>query len=74
MNDKLKHLIAGFVVAVPFTLVFGIGSGILASVVIGIGKEIYDYFHPESHTADPVDAVATILGGILGAVISKGIM
>jgi glycopeptide antibiotics resistance protein len=35
-------------------------------------KEIYDYLHPESHTADIYDAVATTLGGLLGYIIYLG--
>jgi len=43
--------------------VFGLGG----AVVAGIGKEVYDKQHPDSHTADIYDLIATSLGGLLGA-------
>ena len=48
------------------------GYGLLLAVLGAVTKEIYDYRHPESHTADWKDAVATTLGGLLGYIIYLG--
>jgi hypothetical protein len=37
--------------------------------VIAALKEIYDARHPDKHTADFMDWVATVLGGVLGMLI-----
>ena len=63
-KDKLQHFIVGLGIA-SLSLTFGFNQ-IIAFVLVsifGIGKEVYDYFHPKKHTADLFDAFATILGG-----------
>lgn len=62
--DKVYHLFAGFVIA----LVFGFINptlGIVAAALAGVGKEIYDKYVKKS-VPDPLDAFATIVGGLLG--------
>jgi len=60
-TDKCGHTIAG---ALIFTIMFAISGMIFASFVVvaiaAAGKEIYDKFHPLSHTADVWDFVATL--------------
>lgn len=75
--DKENHILAGNLIAVAGTLLgyYGfqlnekhasiVGFGL--AVVAGILKEIYDSKHAGRHTVDMNDAVATSLGGILGA-------
>ena len=29
------------------------------------GKEVYDYYHPQQHTVEVLDLLATIAGGIV---------
>ena len=66
--DKVAHCLGG-VVLFAIGQLFGYG---LALVVIGaVSKEIYDKLHP-NHTPDVWDAVATILGGLLGYIIYLG--
>lgn len=67
-RDKLYHLIAGFVIA------FGLSfwrpdAGLIAAVGAGIAKEFYDKYVKKS-VIDPLDTLATIVGGIAGIVIA----
>ena len=41
---------------------------IAAAMVAGLAKEAYDYQHPESHTCESGDAIATALGGATVAI------
>lgn len=68
-TDKVYHCLGGVVL---FAIGQLFGYGLALAVTGAIIKEIYDYLHPESHTADVKDAVATILGGLLGFVIYLG--
>ena len=57
--DKVLHLIAGALVALcPI-------KPLIAVIVVAFGKEIYDYYHKESHTCDGSDAIATLVGGLV---------
>ena len=67
-KDKLYHLIAGFVIA--FIIAFWRPEvGLLTAIIAGIAKEVYDKYIKKSY-ADPVDTIATTVGGILGAAAS----
>ena len=69
--DKLLHFIAGYSIYLTFS--FGIGNYALIPVVVaGVGKEIYDAWHPESHTTEVADAVATVAGGLTGMGLYEG--
>lgn len=79
-KDKQMHfltgMVGGFTVAIGVHFkggspVWQIGSGVGLGVVSGVGKEIYDYKHPGSHTADVWDAVFTILGALVGALLAQ---
>lgn len=65
--DKFMHFISGLVIAALLTPFIGAYS-IVVVAIIALLKEIYDYLHPESHTADIWDWVATTLGGLVGFV------
>lgn len=74
-----------FLTGVIYTLLGLIGfSGFLALLIsaltaahitlcIGIGKEVYDRAHPESHTADVMDIVADAIGVYAGVAASIAI-
>ena len=65
MNDKLKHFIAGLVIAAGVTLLTGsIGLAGAAVLFAAAGKEVYDAFHPDRHQADWWDIVATLAGWV----------
>ncbi len=66
--DKFLHFTCGFIIAAVLTPFIGAYS-ILVVAVIAALKEIYDYLHPDKHTADIWDWVATSLGGVLGMLI-----
>lgn len=63
--DKVKHFLAGVLI---FTFCFILGSNHVFSmvmvIIVGAGKEIYDYYHPQQHTVEAFDLLATILGGV----------
>jgi hypothetical protein len=73
-HDKIKHFIMGAVIALPFA-VFGFEFlGLLASIVVGIGKEMVDDWKNNkllaqgelpAHGVEFEDAVATALGGFV---------
>ena len=67
-QDKFMHFLSGFILGIILTPFIGWAS-ILWVSAIACAKEIYDYIHPDKHTADIWDWVATSLGGILGMVI-----
>lgn len=69
-DDKAKHLIVGVLVYAIAHFVSPI-VGLAAVVVAAVGKEIYDWFHKESHTPDVWDAIATIAGGVLGWICGR---
>jgi hypothetical protein len=68
--DKQMHFICGLVIAALLTPFIGAYS-ILVVAVIAALKEIYDARHPDKHTADFMDWVATVLGGVVGFVITS---
>ena len=68
-TDKVYHCLGGVVL---FAIGQLFGYGLALAILGAITKEIYDYLHPESHTADVKDAVATTLGGLLGYIIYLG--
>jgi hypothetical protein len=66
--DKQQHFISGAILGIILTPFIGAYS-ILVVAVIAALKEIYDALHPDKHTADIWDWVATSLGGVLGMLI-----
>ena len=66
--DKQMHFVCGFIIAAVLTPFIGAYS-ILVVAIIAALKEIYDARHPDKHTADFMDWVATVLGGIVGFVV-----
>lgn len=61
-DDKVRHAWMGML---WFTVgsIWNIWIGLGVLVVAAVGKEIYDYYHP-NHTCDVWDAIATIVGAI----------
>ena len=78
-RDKRLHFITGagggFLMTILGLLIgltpfFSVCAGTGLGIVAGIGKEIYDHFHPEAHTAEILDAVSTITGAIVGSSVA----
>lgn len=68
--DKVLHFAAG-VLASLVPVIFMLLSGaspwwmpLVSSALFGAAKEVYDHAHPEKHTVDVFDFVATALGGL----------
>jgi uncharacterized protein involved in cysteine biosynthesis len=71
-RDKVYHFVAGLLIALIVGFIFGTTVGFMAAVVAGIGKEVFDHYknkkEPGTATVDVLDAVVTILGGVVGSV------
>lgn len=64
--DKIKHFGVGLVIAIIGLLLgYSYITVLTLFTIPAIGKEVYDYFHPEKHTCEFLDALATFLGGLL---------
>jgi len=61
--DKQAHFITGAAMGLFGYLILGYYSLILVAVIAAF-KEYYDYLHPNIHTCDFYDWLATVLGGI----------
>lgn len=67
--DKLMHFTAGAVVGAVAGVISGSAAvALLAAVVVAIGKEVYDNIVP-GHDVELLDAVSTVAGGSLSAVL-----
>lgn len=77
-KDKKKHFAASAAIAAVVAVGADAGTnmspglallaGIVASVVAGLGKELYDWKNPSKGTADAKDIVADLIGTVAGAV------
>ena len=74
-QDKAGHFLVGQGLALIGVLItvlvrsnFGVDlriwPSLLLNQVFAIGKEVYDHFHPETHTCDFYDWLATTIGGL----------
>lgn len=64
--DKLMHVGAGALVALPVFICLGSGPlAFAAAAFAGIGKELYDVRHRDAHTPSLWDIAATALPGLL---------
>jgi len=66
--DKQAHALGGAVIALALGYVVAASWCALAAVLAGAIKELWDYFHPETHTVDVWDFNATAMGGLAGAI------
>lgn len=67
-KDKLLHIAAGAAISLAVGLLTGTPwLGAAAAVVAGFGKELYDRQHPDKHTPDMLDAIATAVAGAVAA-------
>ena len=77
MTDKIKHIIAGFTLAVlmiPLTYFFDFNAVViwnfLISSVIFVWKEIHDKYKPHPTGFDKVDLFCDYLGWGFGCILS----
>ena len=74
--DKQAHILGGYALAATsglsvshsFPILMAALAGATVAAVAGALKELYDHLHPTEHTCDIFDFVATVCGGIAGAV------
>ena len=66
--DKQGHFLGGAVIALALGYLLPPLAGVAAAVVAGVFKEFYDNLHPDTHTVDAWDFLATSFGGIAGGV------
>lgn len=67
--DKQVHFLGGYAIGITFGLVVPV-LGLMLAFAVGLGKEVYDKYHPDNHSADKYDFLATLLGGIFGSAIT----
>ena len=71
MNDKLKHFFVGLVIAalvMLFTNSLALAG--VAVAVAAVGKEVWDFYHPEKHNAEWLDILATLAGWVPVALLA----
>jgi hypothetical protein len=84
-KDKMLHIGAGFLITIVFVVVFhNPGFGLMAAIAAGLAKEyIWDaginYLNkrkglPPAHDVDFEDAIATIIGGLAGTLLTSLIL
>ena len=69
LKDKKLHLLAGLALSILAGLLFCPRIGLAAAAVVGALKEIVWDWLLKKGTPELLDFVATVLGGVLGAVI-----
>jgi len=73
-KDKILHLVAGFIITFIICIISGyinitIWTGIIATILIGAGKEIiYDHYMKKGKP-EWLDFVWTVIGGIMGTLL-----
>ncbi|WP_461366939.1 hypothetical protein [Candidatus Darwinibacter acetoxidans] len=68
-KDKLKHAIAGVALSIVAGLLYTPFWGLATAAVVGALKEIIWDWLLKKGTPELLDFVATVAGGVLGAVI-----
>ena len=69
MKDKWEHLLAGLALSLLAGLLFCPLIGLATAAVVGALKEIIWDWLLKKGTPELLDFVATVAGGVLGAVI-----
>lgn len=65
-RNNIFHFLGGLAIAMWLPVLgMSLGTTAIAVLAIGVGKEIYDYFHKE-YIASIHDADSVIGGGVLG--------
>lgn len=71
-TDKLLHLLVGALIVALLWPVSGLASAVCCFAA-ALAKEVYDGQHPEVHTPDLLDVVATLAGGGISALWLKSL-
>ena len=70
MNDKLIHMIAGFIITLAVSALYSPTLGLVCAVIAGIAKELYDRW--DYGVFDLDDLASTIVGGGIAFIICIG--
>lgn len=70
-KDKRQHFAGSAVLSYSLSEVMSPTNAFLTTVGIGAAKELYDYKHPDKHTASYKDFVWDVAGAYVG-VYAKG--
>ena len=62
-RDLILHFVAGVVIALAASFTFSPTIGLTLAIAAGVAKEVWDA--QGNGTVDPLDAIATALGGLL---------
>lgn len=74
-QDKLGHLLVGAIVGAGVTLIFADPvMGAAAGIALGAAKELYDARHPDRHTVEFADFLATTIGAVFGAAVGAAFL
>ena len=72
--DKCLHFVGGqgiaFLAMVTFHHWHPYLIALAAGVIVGVGKEVWDYYHPP-HKCEGWDALATILGAVSAILVGR---
>lgn len=71
-TDGLLHISCTAVIVLFFAGMFPWWVAALIGLAAGLGKEVYDYFHPDKHSTDIHDVLCDLLG-IVAALAGVGI-
>lgn len=69
-RDKVLHFVAGLLIAFIVALFFGITTGLITAILVGLLKELWDW-KSEKGVVDIWDFIWTWAGGIVGALIAS---
>lgn len=68
--DKQAHFLAGACIAFAFGAFGFIFVGVLAAILAGLAKEMYDDQHRSTHTVEAWDTGATMFGGFVAGAVT----
>jgi hypothetical protein len=66
--DKIAHALIGAVIALALGYVMAFWIALICAIAVGFAKELYDHFHPHTHTCDGNDFLATAFGGLAASI------
>ncbi len=72
--DKQAHALGGAVIVLASAIAgHSLMWAILVCALAALAKEVYDAFHPATHTKDAWDFVATVVGGLMALAFIAGV-
>jgi uncharacterized membrane protein YhiD involved in acid resistance len=69
-KDKQIHAAVGVAIGI-LTMKFAMPIAFASLVVIALGKEVYDHFYPDKHTADVTDFLTTVGAGAIAMYVTS---